>query len=138
MARLIVAAFLALGVWLLFGAPTFFTLRTMLLFLAPIISVVMMVWNENIFRFFSSDSYTYSLLGKTLSGFGFLLTLSSALWAYYVYFPLGELVHVKVPAFLWIGMLIGLFIPLCLPLATRRPTAPLPGKDVRRDYVDPS
>jgi len=138
MARGIVAAFLALGIWLLFGAPTSFTFRTGLVFLAPIASGWMVIWSDAIFRLLSADSYTYALVGKTLNGFAFLMTLSSALWAYYGYLPLAAIAHVKVPAFLWIGMLTGLFIPLCLPLATGRSTPPLPGKDVRRDYADPS
>ena len=138
MARFIVAAFLALVLLLLFGAPTTFTFRTVLVLMAPIASGWMVIWSDAIFRLFSSDSYTYAVLGKTLNAFGFLITLSSALLAFYAYLPLAQMAQVKVPAFLWIGMLVGLFVPLCLPLATRRSTPSLPGKEVRRDYADPS
>ncbi len=138
MARFIVATFLAFGLWLLFGAPTTFTIRTALVLMAPIASGWMVIWSDAIFRLFSADSYTYALLGKSLNVLGFLMTLSSALWAFYAYLPLAQITQVKVPAFLWIGMLIGLFVPLCLPLATGRSTRSLPSKEVRRDYADPS
>jgi hypothetical protein len=138
MARLTVAALLALGLWLLFGAPTNFTFSMALVFIAPIASGWMVIWSDGIFRLFSSDSYTYALLGKTLNGLGFLITLSSSLWAFYAYLPLAQMAQFKVPAQLWIGMLIGLSIPLCLPLATGRSQPPLPSKEVRRDYADPS
>lgn len=138
MTRLIVAGFLTFGLWLLFGAPLTFTFRTALILIAPIASGLMVIWSDAIFRLFSADSYTYALLGKTLNGVGFMMTLSSALWAFYGYLPLAQMAQVKVPAFLWIGMLIGLFVPLCLPLATGRSTPSLPVKKVRRDYADPS
>lgn len=138
MARFIVATVLGFGLWLLFGAPTTFTFSTALVLMAPIASGWMVIWSDAIFRLFTADSYTYALLGKALNAVGFLMTLSSALWAFYAYLPLAHMAQVKVPAFLWIGMLIGLFVPLCLPLATARPTPSLPSKKVRRDYADPS
>jgi len=136
MARFIVAAFASLIIWLMFRAPISFTLESALLLLAALASCNMVIWSDLLFDVFGGDNYTYGLVAKAVSFIGFLVTLAAALRGYYLIRVASDTYGIVSP-FNWVVVVLGLFVPLWLPIASRWNVAPLPQKNIRRKFEDP-
>jgi hypothetical protein len=136
MARFVIAAFASVIIWLMFSAPTSFTAESALLISCALFGFYMVLWNDLIFDVFGGDNYTYGLVAKAVSFIGFLITLVAALRGYYLIW-VSPTVSGIVSPFNWVVVMLGLFVPLWLPIASRWEAAPLPHKNSRREYEDP-
>ena len=136
MARFVVAAFATVVIWLMFGGPNSFTTEAALLFMAALLSCYMVIWNNLIFQLFDGDGYTYGIASKSVAFIGFIMTLIASLRGYYLTkaLPIGSGI---VSPFNWIAVVLGLFVPFWLPIASRRSVTPLPRKSTRREFEDP-
>ena len=136
MARFVIAAFATVIIWLMFRGPVSFTVESALLFLAALLGFYMVIWSDLLFDVFGGDNYTYGLVAKAVSFIGFLITLIAALRGYYLIQVAPETSGIVSP-FNWVVVVIGLFVPFWLPIASRWNVAPLPHKNIRREFEDP-
>lgn len=131
--------------WLLMGGPDLVN-NSAYLFLFGVVTLhlLVLIWNQWVFRMFRGDAYTYGAVNFALNLISCVYTLlvSAVLFHQFIVFqwifsnaPINQLSDLPK---VFIGLAcLGLFFTLVLPVLSARAVSALPQKSERREYETP-
>lgn len=136
-ARILNSLFLPAVIWLLLGAPSLSVSGNLVLFSFVTLHLLVVIWNDSIFRLFGGDAFTYGMYSMAVNIVSFAFTFAVALGVMLI--SGRELGSANdVPAFAWGLMVLGVLGTVFLPLLVSHKVDPLPKPADAREYQDPT
>jgi hypothetical protein len=136
LARILNTLILPGVVWLLLGAPSLTITGNAVLFAVVVAHLLVVIWNEAIFRLFRGDAFTYGLYSLAMNLLSFAVTFAIALVVLLLHD--GRLGSAgDIPAFAWGFMVLGVIGTVFLPLLASHKVSRLPQAGDARPYEGP-
>lgn len=145
MTKILLSIVLPALAWLIFGGPDILAnSANQFVFGLVTLHLLVVIWNQWVFRHFGGDAYTYGAVtfGLNLIACAYTLAITASLFHKVALFQWiwGEAVITKLADLpkVFIGLsCLGLFLTLLIPILTTRRVSPLPNKSDRREYETP-
>jgi len=132
----ILAAGGALLIWLLLGAPALEDSGNLLLYAVTVFHLYTVIWNQEIFKLFRADEFTYAGASRAVSIPSLLVTyITSGLSLVVNKMHIPEIALIS--PFALALVLIGIFSTIAIPFLTSGTIPDLPSGSERRIFVDP-